>query len=382
MARAPVPDPQPHPADEVLAEVDQGGAGRRGEHRDRGQHLGRPAPAGRPARPAGRGRRRRPRPGRVRSPARRPQVGALAVVEVVGEDAALAGGPGAVGGEHVHGAVGGGHLELGEQRQPVAVERAAAAPAEPAAEPPVAEQHLELVVALADQVGDVVGLVAQPVVVAGPARRQHVVADPAAVELGGVHAVRGGVQPRLDDPPGHVEGRAQDRRRRVQAAERARADEPGRPVARARAGRPRPSPARSSPTRSPRPAHPHADACRLPRASGAAGHGTSTCSRLRHPDDLGCRARRVTSTSYASWANATSAPGHDPGQPRGRGADAEDGARRCGARNGARWGRRRRSWPLYGRLVLCQACPWVFDTKLQSSLGSRLGTMPPVRGWR
>ena len=42
LARGLVPDLEPYPADEVLPEVDQGGAGRRGEDGDRGQDLGDP----------------------------------------------------------------------------------------------------------------------------------------------------------------------------------------------------------------------------------------------------------------------------------------------------------------------------------------------------
>ena len=55
------------------------------------------------------------------------------------------------------------------------------------------------VAALAEQGGHVVGLVAEPVPVARPARGQHMVADDRAVDLGLVEALRGGVQPGADD---------------------------------------------------------------------------------------------------------------------------------------------------------------------------------------
>ncbi len=134
---------QSHPADQVLAEVDERRAGRGAEDLVRVERLRRPH-----RRPVGgdeAGESRLAHPHRVAAVAsRRPEVGALAVVEVVGEDAALARGPGLVGGEHVDRAVGGRHLQLREQRQPVPVHRPPVAPTQPAPEPPVAEQHLEL----------------------------------------------------------------------------------------------------------------------------------------------------------------------------------------------------------------------------------------------
>src|SRR6202008_1981880 len=130
-------------------------------------------------------------------------VGALAVVEVVGQHAARPRGPRLVGGEDVYGTVHSGHLELGQQRQTVAVEGLPAAEAEPAAVPAVAELDLEDVLARPDQVGDVVSLVAQPVRVAGPAGREDVVAGTGAVELRDVDAVRGRVEAGGGDLAGH-----------------------------------------------------------------------------------------------------------------------------------------------------------------------------------
>ena len=134
------------------------------------------------------------------------QVGPLAVIEVVGQDPALAGHPRGVGAQADDLPIRGRHLELGEQGQPVAVMGMTAVPAQPAPIPAVAEQHLQVVAALTDQPGDVVGLVPQPVAVAGPSRGQDLVADATPVQGGLVQAVGGGVQPRPHDPTGQVEG--------------------------------------------------------------------------------------------------------------------------------------------------------------------------------
>ena len=87
-----VADVEPHPADEVLPEVDQGGAGRRGEDGGRGQRLGDPH-----RRAVGRDQASQVAvdhlDGVGASAGLGAEVGPLAVVEVVGQDAALAGGP-------------------------------------------------------------------------------------------------------------------------------------------------------------------------------------------------------------------------------------------------------------------------------------------------
>ena len=115
-----------------------------------------------------------------------------------------------VGDDALGGAVGVLDLELGQQRQPVAVDVApAAAVAQPAAVPAVAQDGADGVAALLQQGGHVEGLVAQAVVVAGPAGRHDVVADHRAVDLGLVQAQRGDVQPRLRDAGPHVELAAQ-----------------------------------------------------------------------------------------------------------------------------------------------------------------------------
>ncbi len=113
-------------------------------------------------------------------------------------------GPGVVAGEGVDLAVGGGDLELGEHGEPVAVQGVLAVEAEPAAEPAVADQELEPVLAGPDQAGDVVRLVAKPLLVRRPARRELVVADPLAVEFRQVDAVGGGVEAGLHDVRGQL----------------------------------------------------------------------------------------------------------------------------------------------------------------------------------
>ena len=97
----------------------------------------------------------------------------------------------------------GGHLELGQQCQPVAVQRALRRwnPSRPRYQP-LPSSTSSWFSPGCTQIGDVVGLVAQPVLVRGPARGQHLVADPPAVELGLVDAVRGGVEPGPHDAVG------------------------------------------------------------------------------------------------------------------------------------------------------------------------------------
>ena len=76
---------------------------------------------------------------------------------------------------------------------------AAAGEPEVPAVPPVGQPHPDRVRSEAELGGDVVGLVAQPMVVAGPSWREHLVADRGAVQLGVVDAVGGGVQPGVRD---------------------------------------------------------------------------------------------------------------------------------------------------------------------------------------
>ncbi len=114
----------------------------------------------------------------------------LPLVEVGGEERAGGRPPVFVGGDHVGGAVVVGDLELGEQAEPFAVDVAQHVPLEEAAPPAVGHDRAEHVLAVGQQRGDVVRVVADPVGVARPAGRQHVIADDHPVEVDAVHAGR------------------------------------------------------------------------------------------------------------------------------------------------------------------------------------------------
>jgi hypothetical protein len=221
----------PGPADEVLPEIDQRAASRRLPYLPCGDHLGDPhrGSSGRDQAvqaPGDHLDRRGGKPLQVRPAA---QVGVLAVEEVVGNHLALPRPPGGVGPEYQSAAVGEGHFQLREQREPVAVGRDEPEP-EPASEPTIAEQELEAVRADPELVGHVVGLVAQPVTVCGPTWGQDVVTDPAAVEGGHVHAMRSGVKPRGLHRTGDVECARHQGRRLFRCALRGRTDEARLPV--------------------------------------------------------------------------------------------------------------------------------------------------------
>ena len=76
---------------------------------------------------------------------------------------------------------------------------ALAGPAETATEPAVAEQHLQAVLAVPQQRGDVVSLVAQAMVVTRPARREYFVADPGPVHRRLINTMCRNVKPRRRD---------------------------------------------------------------------------------------------------------------------------------------------------------------------------------------
>lgn len=124
------------------------------------------------------------------------EVAFAAVVQVRRQQVAVTAPPAAVGGDRDPGPVGQADFELGEQGRCVAVDVAVLVPGEVAAVPAVADRGTEGVRAGAEQVGDVVGGVEQPVGVAGPARFQQVVGYGPAVDRGAVHAERGHVQAR------------------------------------------------------------------------------------------------------------------------------------------------------------------------------------------
>jgi hypothetical protein len=118
-----------------------------------------------------------------------PGVDGLTVVDVVGHGRRRPGRPGLVGADHLSVPVGEGELELGDGAEPVTVQRALAAPGQPAAVPAVAEGDPEHR-ALGDELADVVRAVADPPLVAAPPGAEHVGGDGCAV------------QRRLEDPEG------------------------------------------------------------------------------------------------------------------------------------------------------------------------------------
>ena len=211
---------QPVPAAEVLTEV---------EHPDPWSRLGdRPRPElllhGHPVVHLGHERRLRAAPHEGRRPApvvepgtvptghREPGVVGLAVVEVVGADRAARHLPRVVGAHRGARAVGEGQPQLRGVPRLRAV-LLAAGDADTARVPAVAEQRAQRVGALADLSGHVEHLVLQPLVVVGPARREHVRADLRTVEPGLVQTERGGEQPSARDRLVDRETLAQNRRR-------------------------------------------------------------------------------------------------------------------------------------------------------------------------
>ena len=141
---------------------------------------------------------------------------------------------------------------------------------------------------VAQQRGDVVGLVAQPVAVAGPAGREHVVADARAVELELVDAERGHVQPRpltgrrAPRTRAEVGSRLVERFLRPTSARRA-----VRTSRRAPAGRPRQAalaPGRGAPAASP---HAHAHGDPLARAERRGGQSRARARPTRPRIDAG-----------------------------------------------------------------------------------------------
>ncbi len=123
-------------------------------------------------------------------------------------------------------------LELGEQGRAPSVDLAGLLEAEPAAVPAVAEQRADRILALAEKLGDVVDLVADASAVVGPAGRELLIADPAAVDPALVEAQRGHVEARPRDRAGDLEGAPQrgDRRRAHRRTPERRCDPPRRPV--------------------------------------------------------------------------------------------------------------------------------------------------------
>ena len=235
-------DADPHAPDEVLAEVEHGGAARRPEHGDR-RHVLR-APDRRPLRRDEGGRvalaDRHRLPAGVVEPGRAParplqaRVVELPVVVAGAHDRAGRRPPRRVGRDDVDRAVRIRQLELGDQREVTAEQVAEpAVPAHPAAVPPVTQPGPDRVVPRAKQPRDVVGVVPQPVLVGRPARRHGVVADPLPVDLDLVEPVGGRVEASVRQSLAHREVTSHQRRHAVvgvRVLRPRRPHRPGRPV--------------------------------------------------------------------------------------------------------------------------------------------------------
>ena len=207
--------------DEILAEIHDRLARGRPRDRRRGDELDSPD------RRSGRRHERaevaiehpHPGPGPVVEAGREPagpfsaSIVRLAVVQVAGQDRPGAGPPGRVGDDPVGGPVRVLDLELGEQPQPIAVDVAPPA-AETRAGPDTSRRRASLRgrSSLAAQMRHVEGLVAQAVVVAGPAGCQDVIADAYAVDLSFVQPERCDVQPSARDFTGRQERVPEERR--------------------------------------------------------------------------------------------------------------------------------------------------------------------------
>src|ERR1700709_678159 len=102
-------------------------------------------------------------------------------------------------------------VELYKDTGAVAVQVALAGEPQVTAVPPVGEGDPQGVRTLGHEIGHVIGLVTQPVAVAGPPGGQKLVADTGAVYLGLVDPVGGGVQPGAGHRPVDDELPAEER---------------------------------------------------------------------------------------------------------------------------------------------------------------------------
>ena len=183
-----------------------------------------------------------------------------------------------------------GQLEPAQHSESVAVAVALEVLDQRAAIPPVAEHRAQRVLTLLHDVDHVEGVVAELMVVAVPARREHVVADASTVQLEFVHTERGDVQARSCHRRRHGE-RTPEVRARLGRLEIL---VPGRgrrtpPASRApRAGRPRRRAARSTAIPNRRSRSPGPGPC------GARGTATAVPARPRAPIRASRRCRSRT----------------------------------------------------------------------------------------
>ena len=210
-----------HPPHHVLAQVDDRLPGRGLEDRDRADLLdttnGRPGRSDEDALALIDDADAPPVAvvGARRSPAEplEPGVVGLAHVDVRVENRAGRGPPGLVRAHDLHPAVLVRDAQLEEERQPVSVDVPGVSPPHVAAVPPVTEHGADHVLAGAELIGDVVGLVLETVTVARPPGCEQLVSHGCAVDLHLVEAEAGHVGPGGLHGTVDREGRAQHRSR-------------------------------------------------------------------------------------------------------------------------------------------------------------------------
>ena len=182
---------EPHPAHQVLTEVQHGPPGRRDDHVLHGQ-FSRPPHGWTLPRDESADCRFEPLDGIPRpivEPGPRPAVHVepgvvrLTVVQVSIDHRTARRPPRRVRGNRVDRSVGPGDLQLSEEAEAVAVDVARHLPGEMTLPPAIGDHRADHVVAGNDLFGDVVGLVPEPLLVCGPARSEHGVADDGTVEV-------------------------------------------------------------------------------------------------------------------------------------------------------------------------------------------------------
>src|SRR6266496_1389284 len=104
-------------------------------------------------------------------------------------------------------------LNLYQQRQPVTIEIRLPAKADVAAIPAIAEDYANGILATAQQIGEVVSLILQALVIAGPTRRENLIANTLPVQMHLVQTVARHISPRFLYHAFGLEGAAQQWRR-------------------------------------------------------------------------------------------------------------------------------------------------------------------------
>ena len=194
VARAGTACSQPHPADDVLAEVDERLAARRAPHSPCRNVVcdahGWSIRTHKDIEISGN------RLDRVLVRRVNAEVGCLPVVNIIREDAGRPSTPAVVGREGVDIAVRCRDLELCEQGESVAVEGALTQEPETPAPPSVAQHCSELVSSTLDELGHVVRAVAKPVVIGRPTRGENGVIHEQPVDSYREDSLSRGVEPR------------------------------------------------------------------------------------------------------------------------------------------------------------------------------------------